>query len=267
MTEDTEDDDGDAPKRPRRWPLIVGAIATVAAGITALVLAGKANHRHLYLRCGATQITAVRGRSVPPWGKESLGGAAWKAIAIPAATECTDHATEQLTELEGWYLEALVEQATVALTPDGGDHDVDRAEAQLEQALLLARSPERRDQRKDIDRLLADVTYARGSARIKAAIATLTDAAARFDDAAARRPRHAADAASWAGFARSIADRLAAGPTGTLVPSLLPPSDRERPAAPPGVALPVEPTVDGGAWPAPGVDAGVPGLPSGGVLM
>lgn len=268
-SDDREDDDEreETTKRPKRWPLLLGGLAAVATAITALVLAGRANHRRLYLDCGATHITALRGRSFPPWGRARLGGAAYRPIAIPAATECTRRATRDPIELEGWFLDALIEQATVALASPTGD--VDRAEQQLQQALLLARSPDRRDQRKDIDRLLADVTYARGAARVRDAIATLRDAAARFDDAANRRPRHAADAASWAGFARAMADRLGGGPRtespGTLFTA--PDRDRDRPPAPPGVALPVEPPADAGGLPAPDVDAGVPGLPSGGVLM
>ncbi len=262
----TDDDGTDEPTvRRRRWPLALGALAAVAAVITALVLAGRVNHRQLYLSCGPTEITALRGRSFPPWGREPIGGPGWKPIVIPAATECTDRATREPAELEGWYLDALVEQATGALATEGGD--VDRAEVQLQQALLLARSPERRDQRKDIDRLLADVTYGRGARQIGTAIATLRDAAARFDDAAGRRPVHAADAAAWAAFARAMADKLDSGPTPELAPSLLSPVTPTRPPAPPGVALPVEPTTDGGTWPAPPIDAGVPGIPSGGVLM
>ena len=264
-TDDDDDDDGEAPRPRRRWPAIVAIGATLAAGVTAIVLAGRANHRHLYLRCGPTQITATRGRSFPPWGTARLDGPRWRPIAIPPATECTDQATADPAELEGWYLGALVEQAGAALGAEGGD--VDRAEAQLQQALLLARSPERRDARKDIDRLLADVTYARAARQIQAAIATLRDGATRFDDAAGRRPRHAADAAAWAAFARSIALRLEAGPTGEPRPTLLPPSERDRPPAPMGVALPVEPGVDAGVLAPPEVDAGVPGIPSGGVLM
>ena len=262
---DDDDDEGDGePRPPRRWPILVGAAALLVGGITAIVLAGRANHRHLYVECGATHITALRGRSFPPWGKERVGGAGWKAIAIPPATECTARGTTDPVELEAWYLDALIEQATVGLTAEGGNVDV--AEAQLQQALLLARSPDRRDQRKDIDRLLADVTYRRGAAQIKGAIAVLRGAAGSFDDAAGRRPRHAADAAAWAGFARSIADKLEAGPIGEQPPSLLAPPTAPRPPAPPGVALPVEPADAGVLAPAQ-TDAAVPGIPSGGVLM
>lgn len=263
--DDDDDDDRDRePRPPRRWPILVGAAALLAGGITAIVLAGRANHRHLYVECGATHITALRGRSFPPWGTERVGGPGWKAIAIPPATECTDRGTTDPVELEAWYLDALIEQATVGLTAEGGDVDV--AEAQLQQALLLARSPDRRDQRKDIDRLLADVTYRRGAAQIKGTIATLRGAAGSFDEAAGRRPRHAADAAAWAGFARAIADKLEAGPTGEQPTSLLAPPASPRTPAPPGVALPVEPP-DAGVLAPPEPDAGVPGIPSGGVLM
>ena len=146
--------------------------------------------------------------------------------------------------------------------------DVDRAELELEQALLLSRSPERRDLRKELERLRGDVTYWRAAAKVKAATVTLADAAQAFDDAAAQRPRHASDPARWATFVRSLAASLAAGPDGTGQAPPTPTAAPSRPLAPPGVALPVEPPVMLEA-----VDAGVPadanarGLPTGGVLM
>ena len=62
-----------------------------------------------------------------------------------------------------------------------------------------------------------------------------------------------------------MADRLQAGPSGKPEPTFLGEPARERPPAPPGIALRVEP--DAGFLPPPDIDAGVPGLPSGGVLM
>lgn len=263
---DDDNDDG-APRVRRRWPLIVAAIGTVVAAIAVLVVLGKVHAQRYAMRCGAKTITAERGRSFPPWGYERLGGAAWKPIAIPPGAECTSRETDDVVELEGWFLAHLTEQAQSKL--EGAvPGDVDRAELELEQALLLSRSPERRDLRKELERLRGDVTYWRAAAKVKAATVTLADAAQAFDDAAAQRPRHASDPARWATFVRSLAASLAAGPDGTGQAPPTPTAAPSRPLAPPGVALPVEPPVMLEA-----VDAGVPadanarGLPTGGVLM
>jgi hypothetical protein len=262
----TTAEDADGPRPRRRWPLVLAGLGTVAAAIAALVVLGQVHSQRHRLRCRAKDIVAERGRSFPPWGFERLGGPAWKPIAIPPGAECTERETEDVAQLEGWFLEHLAEQAGAKLSGEAPG-DVDRAEAELEQALLLARTPERRDLRKELERLRGDVTYWRAAAKVKAAAATLADAAKAFDDAAAQRPRHASDPARWATFVRSLGASLAAGPDGSGAPPPTP-ATPERPLAPPGVALPVEPPaaelgVDAGVEP----DAARRDLPTGGVLM
>jgi hypothetical protein len=244
---------------------VVAAAATIAAAVAVLVVLGQLHARRHVLRCGAKAITAERGRSFPPWGWERLGGPAWRPITIPPGAECTERETDDLAQLEGWFLEHLTEQATAKLS-GASPGDVDRAEAELEQALLLSRSPERRDLRKELERLRGDVTYWRAAAKVKSAAATLADAAAAFDAAAAQRPRHASDPSRWATFVRSLAATLEAGPDGTGAPPPTPTPN--RPLAPRGVALPVEAppataSPDGGVPP----DAAARDLPTGGVLM
>ena len=267
---DGDDDELEIEGRPRRrWPLVLLGIFVVGATVTTFVLLGQANSQRYLMTCAAKQIGAERGRSFPPWGTEALDGAAWRPIEIPPNAECTPHETDDPAKLETWYLEALVEQATTKLTGDTTG-DVDVAEKQLEQALLLTRSPERRDQRKEIERLLGDVTYWRAAAKVKAAVTALDEAARRFDDAAARRPRHASDAAAWADFARATAGALGTGPGGGGAPQT-PPSGvplPTRPLAPPGVALPVEePSVPADAGVEAPLDAPASTLPTGGVLL
>lgn len=269
--DDRDDDrDDDGPRRPRRWPLALALSAVLGGTVAAFVLIGRANREHYYLRCTPRHIVAEQGRSFPPWGSLRLDGAAWKPIAIPPAAECTPRATDDLVALEAWYLEALVDQATVKLS-GSAPGDIDQAQAELEQAMLLTRSPERRDQRKELERLLGDVTYWRAAARVKGATTALEEAARVFDDAAGKRPRHASDAAAWAELARATAAVLGRGPGGGGWPQSPPsgvPLPGARPLAPPGVALPVEPEVDADAGvPAAEPDASTPGLPSGGVLM
>lgn len=268
--------DVDEPEEPgrkkRKWPIAVAASALLGATIATFVLLGSANQEHYYLRCSAKHITAERGRSFPPWGSERLEGAAWKPIAIPPSAECTPRSTDDPLALEGWYLDALVERATSKLA-GASPGDIDLAQAELEQAMLLTRSPERRDQRKELERLLGDVTYWRASAKVKAAAASLEDAAKRFDEAASQRPRHASDAGAWATLARDAAATLGAGPGGANAPRVPPsgvPLAAPREPAPPGVALPVDVpfvgTPDAGV-PEEQPDAARSTLPSGGVLL
>lgn len=265
-TTDDDDDPDAGPRRRRRWPLYLAGLGAVTAAVAVLVVLGQVQANRYALRCGATQITAERGRTFPPWGFHRLGGPAWRPIAIPPDAECVARETEDRAALEGWFLEHLTAQATRKLE-GAAPGDLDAAEAELEQALLLSRAPERRDLRRELERLRGDVTYWRAAAQVKAAAAQLTAAARAFDDAAAQRPRHASDPARWATFVRDLAAALAAGPDGTGAPPPSP-SAPPRPTAPAGVALPVEgpalvPT-DAGVAPD---DAPRRDLPTGGVLM
>ncbi len=267
------DDDGDdadvnlAGPRSRK-PMIVAALALVfGLGIAALIFLGRANSDKYAIACEPEQVVAEQGRSFPPWGTHALGGAEWKPIAIPPQAECKARDTENVDELTGWYLELLVDQASTLLTAREVTK-VDLAEQQLKQALLLARSPDKRDQRKEIERLLGDVDYWRALAVLRDATAKLGDAAKQFEAAAAQRPRHVSDASAWASYIRKVADELRVGPAGahtSIVPPVAPLA-AERPSAPVGTALPVEPTGSNAppVAPPPAPDAGVP---SGGVLL
>ena len=262
---DDDDDGDDDPRSNRRTVWIVAG--SIIAGITIVTFAllGRANSSNYLIACDADKIIAQQGRAFPPWGVSPMQGAEWKPIAIAPNGECKPRETDDADELEGWYLALLIDQASSLLTAREVTKP-DVAAEQLNQALLLARSPERRDQRKDIERLLGDVDYWRASAKLRDAATALGDAAKQFDTAAAQRPRHVSDAAAWASYLRKLVDQLHAGPAGgtqTAFPPL--PPGVERPPAPPGVALPVEPADHGSDVPtlAP-PDAGAP---SGGVLL
>ncbi len=263
--DDERDEDDASPKKRGKLVLLLAAVFVLGLGIAALVFLGQSNADRYFQRCHPDKITAERGRSFPPWGSERLGGPTWKPIAIPPGAECVSRETSSPAELAGWYLEALVEQAQAKLTAKEVTA-VDQAQVELEQALLLARDPERRDQRKEIDRLLGDVEYWRGQARVRAAIDTLDEAARRYDAATEKRPRHASDAAAWAAHVRRLARDLAAGPGGVVAPLDAPAGEPPRADVPVGTALPVEEPA-----PAPPPDAGVApidaGLPQGGVLL
>jgi len=264
-------DDGERRGRPVLWAVIIAG----ALGLGTIIFLGRINAGRYAVTCSPDEITAEQGRGFPPWGTRAMTGTEWKVIAIPPNAECKPRDTDSLDELAGWYLDALVDRASAELA----NHDPARVEiaaAELDQALLLARAPERRDQRNDIARLQGDIEYWRATAKLAAAQSAMLDAAKQFDAAAAKRPRHVADATAWSAFVRKVVDQLHAGPSGapeatgavatpTASTASTASSGEDHPVAPPGVALPVEPAAEPTAQPAqPVVDAGVPG---GGVLL
>jgi hypothetical protein len=259
-----DDDDGDDTAEPRgsRTILIVGLSIVFGLTVATLALLGRANAGRYVIACSSDKIVAEQGRIFPPWGSRPIGGDEWKPITIPANAECKPRETDDLDTLAKWYLDELVDQASTLLTA----HEVtkvDVAAEQLNQALLLARAPERREQRKDIERLLGDVEYWRASAKLRDAATSLADAAKQFDAAAQQRPRHVSDASAWASYIRKLVDELHTGPGGTVPAISSQPT--ERPTAPPGTALPVETgSGAGSATPIPAPDAGVA---TGGVLL
>lgn len=266
------DDDDDGEPRSRLWAWLI-LVFVLGGGVAALVLLGRTNAESYYFSCEPDRVVAEQGRSFPPWGKSALDGAAWKPIKIPPSAECVSTQTEDAAELGSLFVDALVKQATARLAVHTTE-DVDEAERQLNQALLLSRSPEGQDRRKEIERLLGDVVYWRAAALIESGLVGLEGAAKIFDDASARRPLHASDASRWAEHVRAIIEELRRGPPAmrtpgaeTSLPFGPPPGgdvrepDSTRDAAPPGVLLPLEP--DAGVPPPP-VDAA---LPTGGVLL
>ena len=282
--DDLDRDPLSASSRPANRRTMAIAAAAILAGllVATLVFLGRANAQRYLFACSTDRASAEQGRSFPPWGSRSLTGPEWKPIPLPPNAECRPRETDDVAELGGWYLDALVERASAILSahdladtlahPASGSGanappgPLDIADAELQQALLLARAPERRDQRKEVDRLLGDVAYWRATLRLHDVTAGLTDAAKQFDDAAAHRPRFANDAGAWAAFLRHLADELHAGPAGAAAtPSAAAPAPA-TPGPPVGTALPVEPPAGSGseAPAASPIDAGVP---TGGVLL
>lgn len=273
------DDEPKAAKSRRRTVVVSAFAIIVGIVIATLIFLGRANSSHFYVVCEADHVSAEQGRSFPPWGSRAMTGAEWKPIALPPNAECKPKETDEPDELAKWYLDVLVDRASTALTARGllesiphpggaaAVNPLDTIAAQLDQALLLSRAPERRDQRKDIERLQGDVEYWRAAARARDAAASLAEAAKQFDAAAALRPRHVDDASQWATFSRKVADEIHGGPNGAPPPIPgMPPGDTHVPA-PMGSALPVEPPPAGSdtaTTAAPTPDAGVP---SGGVLL
>lgn len=274
---DRDDDrDPDLP-RSRRTMMIAAAALFGGLAIAALIFLGRANSDRYAITCESSKITAEQGRSFPPWGTRAMVGPEWKPIALPTNAECKPRETESEAELDGWFLDALIDRASSTLTAKNpldaatGDPKIsplDVAQEQLNQALLLARSPDKRDERKEVERLLGDVDYWRASLRLRDASATLIDAAKQFETAASKRPRHVTDAAAWSSFLRHLADELHAGPnaapvatapTAPTVTSTTP----AQPAAPMGSALPIEADDQGSAAPT----AASPPPPAGGVLL
>jgi hypothetical protein len=275
-------DDPGTPKRSRRTMVVASLSIVVGLGTAALVFLGRANSQRYLISCDASRAIAEQGRSFPPWGSHPLHGPEWAPITLPANAECQVRETEDVGELGKWYLDLLVDRATTTLTARNlldsvagtngqpAANPLDAVAAQLDQALLLARDPDRRDQRKEITRLQGDVEYWRAASRLRDASAVLLDAAKQFEAANQQHPRHATDAAAWATFLHHLADELHAGPNGApITASPAGPSGPPAAAAssvPVGTALPVEPDTSSGGSAAPPAppDAGVP---SGGVLL
>jgi hypothetical protein len=267
-------DDGDGSDRSgsRRVVLIAALALLVGLTVAGFVLLGRVNAQRFVIACTTDQVSAEQGRAFPPWGTRPLGGAEWKPVTLPPNGECNPRETDSRAQLEAWFLELLVDRASTTLTArdlldsiqPGRTNPLEVVADQLNQALLLSRTPERRDLRKEVERLLGDVAYWRASLRLREGAAALADAARQFDSAAARRPRHVTDAAQWAAFLRGIVDNLHGGPNG-VQPVVTPSGEPigERSTAPLGTALPVEPD-EASAEPAPRTDAG---LPTGGVLL
>jgi hypothetical protein len=271
--DDDDSDDGTGKPRSRKMMLFGALTLVVGGGIAAMVIVGKVNSERYLITCEADRVVVQQGRSFPPWGESSLDGPEWKALKIPPEAPCAPYETENKAELAAHYFKILQEHATSLLTAREVTK-VDEAEAQLKQALLVARAlpleDDRIDARDEIERLLGDVVYWRASAKLQSASEALTEAAKQFDMAAQQRPRHVTDAAAWALYVRRLVEQLRAGPAGASQATFPPLPPGERPTAPPGVALPVEPGAGSGSdvaddpVPAPPADAG---LPTGGVLL
>lgn len=234
---DSDPDPEDKPRRPapRRDPrtavlgepgerradgfgqsvLIAGGIGAGLLLIALFIVLGYFNSKGFYFVCEANRISAERGRWVP-WGHAPMDGQKWKPIAKPPATRCADAEFETEAELERAFATALMKQANGALagaTRERLSADALKAvDEQLTQALLLLAGSKQADQRKEIERLQGDVEYWRASAEVREAIARLGKAADKFDQAAARGPRHSADADTWATFARETTEELKKGP-------------------------------------------------------
>jgi hypothetical protein len=267
----TEPSEDGTPVRSKRAMVIATGSLVVGLSIAALVFLGHANSQRYALNCDASRATPMQGRSFPPWGTHALSGPQWAAIALPPNAECQPRETEDPAEL-------LIDRATATLTRKDlldvvvapgqpAASPLDAVTAELDQALLLARDPERRDQRKEITRLQGDIQYWRAALRLRDASAVLADAAKQFDAANQQHPRHQTDAAAWSTFLHHLADELRAGPNGAPIigPAGVPiPMTTSSVPAPVGTALPVEDGSGGSAEAPVGPDAGVP---SGGVLL
>jgi hypothetical protein len=279
----SEYDDDSEPSGPNSRKTVAITVLGVAAvlGIAAMVIVGRFNSDRYLLVCTADRAAPQQGRAFPPWGEHSLEGEAWRPLKITAETRCQPHETDDITTLQRLYLTMILDQATTILAAREVTR-LDEADVLLKQALLLTRPPEhesealateRNEHHKNVERMLGDVAYWRATARVRDAAAQLAEAAKQFERAAAQRPRHVSDAATWATYAQKIAQQLRAGPTGTApsAPGAPPALATDRPTSPPGVALPIEPERPAVAEPpAASEPPSAPpdaGAPTGGVLL
>tara|TARA_R110002073_G_scaffold225022_8_gene385453 strand:- start:2281 stop:3678 length:1398 start_codon:yes stop_codon:yes gene_type:complete len=261
--------------------LIAGAVLLVITGVGAIL--GWLNSQNYYLVCGTKNIRAEQGRFWPT-GQNPLPGPAFRPISVPSDALCQSTSFDSRAELELAFLDALLKQSTKLLT-SGGSEQVSVAEAQLDQALLLTREPERAEQRELAERLQGDVSYWRGAAEIQRAAEVLQVGASNFEEAAGKRPRHSSDAQAWAEHARFIAEEIDKGPrslradeapkekphfgglTAPIVAPITPGKTQPESSGPGPEASPI----DAGVPTAAPADADVPpidaALPRGGVLL
>ena len=262
------------PNKPKRPPLFspktrnrLVLLTVIASILGALVIISWLNSRHLYLSCGETTVRAERGRFFP-WGRTNLSGDRWKPIE--PGSQCLDRELGSIAELEQAFLDLALSHANknLATIPPT---DLERAAALLEQAELLARAPERGQERADIERLSHDIDYWRAAKNVDDAISRLGEAQKTFEGAAGRT-RHTSDAGDRATFLGELLEAVKRGTlasvptddsTGTEPAPTLEPTPNPTDVIDAGVAtgtlLPAE--VDAAPPPPPAP------IPSGGVLL
>ena len=108
-------DAGAAGRGGARVYLIGGLLLVVGLVVLAFIVLGRLNAQRLVMVCSPDHVSAERGRSFPPWGTTALDGPEWAPIAIPPQAECQDRETKDRNDLVGWYLTALVHQASAKL--------------------------------------------------------------------------------------------------------------------------------------------------------
>jgi hypothetical protein len=264
-----------------RRTLLVFGVGALAVITGVIVVLSWINSHGFYFVCESNQIVSQRGRWLP-WGRALLEGDEWTPIEKPPGTRCSDQRFAELDELRSAFASALLKRANATLaeaTKEQISADALKiADAQLVQALLLLAGSEQTDQRKQIERLQGDVEYRHGAAEVREAIARLKKAGDKFEDAAARGPRHAGDSRTWADYTRVLADELRQGP-----PKIRPETPRPPDTPPPfsGTGPAIDPaarpdaakddkagdTENPDSDPAPSIDAGLPPMPKGGVLL
>ena len=249
------------PRRSRRRVFLAVALIVLAIGLGVGGVLSYFNHQRLYLACGDQDVRAERGRWFL-WGRAPLEGERWKSFELPGV--CDSREVDSMSELESAFLELLVTRASALLAAENPDPET--TEGLLEQGLSLARAPEHKPQRAELERLRGDVEYWRGRAEITGAIERLKSARQHYDEAVKIGPRHAGDADRWVSFIDRLLERVGAGPGGTIKEDEVeaPGIDRDEPtvdAAPPATPVVIP---DAGPDRGPEPDAGVP---RGGVLL
>lgn len=270
------------PPRPPRPPILsrrgwffLVAFLIVAALLTAGGITSHLNSQRRYLVCGDDDVRAERGRWFP-WGQTRLEGDRWKPFELRGA--CESREVDSESELEAAFLELLINRLNTTLAAEDlaellarspesaeGATDLEKVEVLIDQGMALARAPEHKAQRTELERLRGDVEYWRGRAALQRAVERLEAARGHLEEAYEIGPRHAGDAGDWSAFIERLIERAKGGP-GEEEPPRPTSGDAGAPrpaidAAPPAVPIVIP---DAGPPPATEPDAGVP---PGGVLL
>jgi len=254
-----------AEKKERsKFRLYAAGAGLLAIVIVVVWLLSWRNSRYLYLECREDKVIAARGSSWP-WGRQQLGGAAYRPIKLPPEADCRSREFTETLELERSMVELLIARAEAGLRSKKVE-EVAEAKAQLTQALLLSRSYT--EQKPRIQHLQGDLSYREGGQSVAEAQKKIEEAIARFKDAKERQPVLFKDYDAWIEHLEAANQALRDGPR--PIEKITEAAD--QPAPPPGA----RPRVDRGVLPQPSAspDAALPaapkpdgGLPSGGVLM
>jgi hypothetical protein len=240
------------------WLLLLGT-----ALVTLLFVLDLRNRDQFLTVCSNNVVELHRGRRFPwPFGHEVVGGEEYRPITISAKADCRSQNFQSEEEAARGMLDLLLSQVRRALaTPQAADLKDTRQ--QIQQALLLTRSFASR--RKEVDWLLADLSYQEGRAGLVRAENELRLALSRFKETQKLDETRFEDLDDWILQIDEMLRTFSPSPLPKSAPNRqFSPAPSSRPMLPIAPSLP--PVPDTRPPSQGGTDAGPSGTPSG-ILM